>query len=211
MSPTAPPRQPGTSKLPREDRIQQILDAASAEFGAHGYQAASLARIADRVGVSKALVLTYLGSKDALFAACARRAGTRLIDGIEQVITEPQPPLQMAQATLSAIFTALEGRPQDWNVINDRSAPAGSDSAEVATGVRRKIAEQASRGIRSLNDLAVLDGEDDLAVLTDVWMGAVTSIVNWWVRRPDRSATEMSLRCERILTALTTSQSTTPG
>ena len=200
---TPPARPRGTRKLAREDRVEQILDAASAEFGACGYQAASLARVADRVGVSKALVLSYLGSKDALYAACAERAGTGLVDGIEQVITSDLAPLPMAEATLTAIFEALRDRPQDWNVILDRSAPEGSEGAEAARRIRRTIAGQASRGIRSLNDLTSLEDTDDVALLTDIWMGAVSSVVNWWVRHPDRSAAEMSQRCHRILAALT--------
>lgn len=200
---TAPARRPGTPKLPREDRVEQILDAASSEFGASGYRAASLAQVADRIGVSKALILNYFGSKEALYAACAERAGARLIDGIEQVITSDAAPMAMAEATLAAIFEALHERPQDWNIILDRSAPAGSDAAETARRIRRTIADQASRGIRSLSDLTRLADADDVAVLTEIWMGAVSSVVDWWVRHPDRTATEMTQRCHRILTALT--------
>lgn len=196
-------RPTGTPKLAREDRAEQILDAASLEFGAAGYRAASLAQVADRIGVSKALVLNYFGSKDALYAACAERTGASLVSGIERVITSDAAPLAMAEATLAAIFEALADRPQDWNIILDRSAPPGSDAAEAARSVRRAIAGQASRGIQSLSDLTRLEDADDVAVLTEIWMGAVSSVVNWWVRHPDRSAAEMAERCGRILTALT--------
>jgi AcrR family transcriptional regulator len=199
-------RPTGTPKLRREVREQQVLDAAAAEFGTAGYGAASLAHIADRVGVSKALVLSYFGSKEALYAACVERAGSGLVAAIEEVITTPLAPAQMADATLAAIFTALEGRPHDWNVINDRSLPDGGPGALASLAVRRTIADQAARGVARLADLELVHDHDDLAVLTEIWMSAVTATVNWWLRHPDRSAAEMAARSSRVLATITNSR-----
>lgn len=200
---TPAPRTTGTPKLPREVREQQVLDAAAQEFGRSGYAAASLAAIADRVGVSKALVIAYFGSKEALFVACVERAGTRLVEAIEEVITRPLPPREMAQATLNAIFVALQDRPHDWNVVNDRSLPAGGPGAAAAARVRRTIAAQARRGVTNLADLQHVTDEYDVAVLTDVWMSAVTAMVNWWLRHPDQSAAEMAARSARVVATVT--------
>ncbi|MEU6663031.1 TetR/AcrR family transcriptional regulator [Streptomyces sp. NPDC046821] len=204
MTPTDPVRRAGgTSKLPRARREELLLDVATEEFGAVGYAGASLGRIAERAGVSKALVLTYFGSKDGLYAACAGRAGTNLISRIEPVLAAPaRPPRDLAQATLAAMFSGLEGRLHDWNVLNDRTVPPGA-GAEVVRRMHRTIAAQASRGVAGLRDLTALQDPDDLAVLTEVWMSAVTAVVNWWLRHPDRSAAEMTARCERVLTAIT--------
>lgn len=193
----------GTPKIPRGVREQQVLDAASYEFGNLGYAGASLAAVAARVGVSKALVLSYFGSKENLYVSCVQRAGEGLIAAIEEVITQPLQPQQMAEQTLAAMFGTLEARPHDWNVINDRSLPAGSAGADAGAAVRRTIAEQARRGIDRLADLDLLHDPDDLAVLTEVWMSSVTAIVNWWLRHPDRSADEMAARGARVLAAAT--------
>ncbi|GAA4383631.1 hypothetical protein GCM10023147_03050 [Tsukamurella soli] len=198
-----PRRTPGTSKLPRAVREEQLLDAAVREFGAVGYAAASLAAIADRAGVSKALVLTYFGSKESLFVACVNGVGDPMIEAIERVITTPQPPVRMAEATLAAIFMVLESRPQAWNVINERGLPAGGPAAAAADRVRRTIAGQASRGVSRLTDLDLVHDADDLSVLTEVWMSSVTAVVNWWLRHPDRAATEMSDRSARVLRIIT--------
>ena len=189
------------AKLPRDQREALLLDAAREEFGAAGYAGASLGAIAARAGVSKALVLTYFGSKDSLYAACASRAGTNLADRIEQVITSPLGPDAMALATLTAIFAGLEGRQQDWNVLNDRTAPSGTAAADALRLQRRTIAEQASRGVASLDRFAGLEA-DDREILTGIWMSAVTAVVHWWQRHPDRSAAEMAERCGRILATL---------
>ncbi len=188
-------------KLPQEVRRQQVLDAATTQFGTAGYAAASLGDIAARAGVSKALVLTYFGSKEELFAACAARAGAPLVAAVEEVITTPQPPAAMAAATLAAIFGALEEQPHGWNVINDRALPRGGPGDTAARTVRRAIAEQAGRGVAGIADLPVHD-LDDLAIVTDVWMSAVTAMVNWWLRHPDRTAAEMTERSGRLVDLL---------
>lgn len=189
------------AKLPRDQREALLLDAAREEFGAQGYAGASIGAIAARAGVSKALVLTYFGSKDGLHAACTERAGTNLAARIEEVITSRVDPADMALATLTAIFEGLDGRQQDWNVLNDRTAPSTTDAGRVARDQRRTIAEQATRGIATLDRFAALE-KDDRDLLTSIWMSSVSAVVNWWLRHPDRSAAEMAERCGRILATL---------
>lgn len=195
-------RRRGTPKLPREQRAVQVLDAATVEFGSVGYGAASLSAIADRIGVSKALVLTYFGSKDDLYLACVTRAGSNLAGRIEEVITTSTRPAEMAQRTLAVIFEGLEGRPHDWNVLNDHSLPLGSRAHEIVHDQRRAIADQARRGVRAFDTLRSSLDDDELDLLTEIWMSAVTAAVNWWLRHPESSASAMAERCEAILTAL---------
>lgn len=192
----------GTKGVPRAQREQLILDAATEEFGQDGYAGAALSAVAARAGVSKPMVLSYFGSKDGLYVACIERAGVNLIDRIEQVLAAGGAPLDMARDTLAAIFTALRPRPHDWNVVNDRTVPPGSAAHEAARRIRGTIADQAARGVARLADLRALDDADDLAVLADIWMSAVTAMVNWWLNHPDSTAEDMTRRSERILTAI---------
>lgn len=55
------------TRLSPEIRRQQILEAALIEFGNLGFAAASISRIAQRVGISKANVYVHFASKDEIF------------------------------------------------------------------------------------------------------------------------------------------------
>lgn len=191
----------GSKRVPRHEREQLILDAAVTEFGRYGHAGASLSAIAAGSGVSKQLVLAYFGSKDALFAACAQRAGAAIADRIDAVLAAGGSPLALAEGTLAAIFAALEPRPHDWNVLNDRTTEPGSAAAQAARTARVRIAEQAAAGVSTLADLDGYDA-DDLAILTEIWMSSVSALVAWWLRNPDRSPAEMTERGRRALTAL---------
>ncbi|WP_280235690.1 TetR/AcrR family transcriptional regulator [Nocardia cyriacigeorgica] len=190
----------GTKGVPRAERERQILDAATEEFGRFGYAGTSLAAVAARAGISKPMVLAYFSSKDGLFSACVRRAGDNLSAHIENAMTEGLSGLRLPAMVLTAVFAALEPRPNDWNVLWDRSLPDEGNAPAEAARVRTRLIEQASRGVAVVGEAGgrAVD-PDDLAVLTEVWTGMVSSVVRWWLRHPEHSAAEMAARSLRII------------
>lgn len=191
----------GTKGVPRPEREQQILDAAVAEIGRVGYAGLSLADVAHRAGVSKPLVYTYFQSKDGLYIACVDRAATVLFGAIETAIAGGGG-LSKAERTLAAIFAALEPRPHDWTVLFDRSHPDHGPAADAVRAARRRIAAQAARGVADAITPVDLSDPADLSALTDIWMGAVTSLVLWWLRHPDQTSTQMTARTHRLIAAV---------
>ncbi|MGE8497924.1 MAG: TetR/AcrR family transcriptional regulator [Pseudomonas sp.] len=59
-------------RLSAEARRQQILDAALVEFSARGFEGATVERIAQRVGLTKAGLYAHFESKDAILEALLR-------------------------------------------------------------------------------------------------------------------------------------------
>jgi AcrR family transcriptional regulator len=59
---------PASRAARRAATAQRILDAARAEFGERGLEAATIRRIAQRANVDPSLVMQHYGSKAALFA-----------------------------------------------------------------------------------------------------------------------------------------------
>ncbi|MBI1199530.1 MAG: TetR family transcriptional regulator [Phenylobacterium sp.] len=57
-----------------QDRQQKLLDAAAEEFGARGYEAASLNRILEGAGMSKSSLYYYFDDKADLFASMVERS-----------------------------------------------------------------------------------------------------------------------------------------
>jgi AcrR family transcriptional regulator len=64
--------EPTSRAARRAATAQRILDAARAEFGERGLEAATIRRIAARAGVDPSLVMQHYGSKAALFAVAVQ-------------------------------------------------------------------------------------------------------------------------------------------
>lgn len=191
----------GTKGVPRPEREQQILDVAAAEFGRRGYAAISVLDVAQAAGISKPLIYGYFTSKEGLYCACVDRAGQVITTAIARVLDNPVDAVSTAEATLRAIFTALEPRPHDWNVLYDRSLPPGSRAFGTAKKYRTMIAAQATQGVTAvLRSTDLIDPFDQSAV-AEIWMSAVSALIDWWLKHPDQTAQQMTHRCHRILAA----------
>src|ERR687896_1903275 len=75
---------PGRRRVPRERREPEMVAAAQAVFAERGYHAASMDEIAERSGITKPMLYSYFGSKEALFVRCQRDSGEEL----RRILTE---------------------------------------------------------------------------------------------------------------------------
>ena len=66
-----------TTRLTAEERQEAVLEAALAEFAAHGSEGSSTEKIASRVGISQPYVFRLFGTKLDLFKAAVSRCLTR--------------------------------------------------------------------------------------------------------------------------------------
>ncbi|MFD0153704.1 TetR/AcrR family transcriptional regulator [Streptomyces sp. NPDC055721] len=192
----------GTKGVPRADREQQILAAATEEFGRHGYEATTVAAIAVRVGVTKPLLHQYFGSKQGLYLACLDPIGDRLLDAIRAAMAghdtdAPPTPLRV----LNALFTALDGQRRAWFVLYDPTLPPGSDAAQRAAHYRDAIDDLAATGTAELLSMAGATDPLDADALKHAWRGLCTALVRWWIDHPDQSPEAMTRRCARITEA----------
>lgn len=76
------PRRP---RVAAQERRDLVLDAAVAEFGAHGWHGARIEAIAARAGISHPYLLRLFASKRKLFMTATDRA----FDRMEAAFTEP--------------------------------------------------------------------------------------------------------------------------
>lgn len=192
----------GTKGVPREQREQQILDVATAEFGSRGYAGASVADIAAAAGVSKPLIYTYFGSRDGLHAACLDRAAGRLVPAVAEAQSAPGP--LRAVTTLTAIFEALDGHTEDWRVIYDPTLPKPGEAYDRARVHQKALNDMGSEGVADVLGAGDDGSATDHSLLLTWWFAIVSSTVSWWADHPDQSARQMTERCLRVLSSVTT-------
>lgn len=193
----------GTKGVPREQREQQLLDIATLEFGNRGYVNASLAEIVSAAGVSKPLVYAYFGSRDELHAACVHRAGKALVAAVAEA-QAAHGAHGKALATLTAIFRALDGRTQNWRIIYDSTLPRPGAAFETARHYQEALNTMGSEGVAEILADAGILGPDDHSLLLTLWFSIVSTTVSWWGDHPENTPDDMTDRCVRLFTAVST-------
>lgn len=145
-------------RTPREDRREEILLAALDVFAERGYTGASIAAIADRVGLTQQGVLHYFPSKDRLLAEVLRLRDERNLD----VLVLPGAGGAITLDTIAGLveynaqrrgivqsFTVLSAE----SVLEDHPARAffteryGSSRAWMAKVIRTELGEELPGGL----------------------------------------------------------------
>src|SRR4051812_25596661 len=100
---------PGTADRSAESRVR-ILDAALAEFAAHGLAGARTERIAAAAGVNKALLYYYFESKEKLYTAALELSAGRLRDASMAVFLSEGTPGERILRTALNHFDRILGQ-----------------------------------------------------------------------------------------------------
>lgn len=67
-----------------EEKLSEILECGISEFAEHGFESASMKKIAQRAEISVGVLYKYYADKDAFIMACVRRC----LDGLEGFLTD---------------------------------------------------------------------------------------------------------------------------
>jgi TetR/AcrR family transcriptional regulator len=129
MSASTPRRSPKAQERQRDPERTRalILDAATAEFGAHGYAGARISAIAARAGVNVQLISYYFNGKEGLYQAISRQWQQRQ----GELAPEGTPlPEQLRRYALEAVHNPDGVRLLAWNGLEY----AGPD-AQPSTGM----------------------------------------------------------------------------
>lgn len=123
-------------RLPRGERREQLLAAASEVFVDRGFHAAGMDEIADRAGVSKPVLYQHFSSKLDLYLAVLQQHVDILVSSVRQALRTTTDNRQRLRAAVQAFFDFIEHDSQGYRLIfqNDYVAePQVAAQVKVAT------------------------------------------------------------------------------
>ena len=124
------------SRLPRGERREQLLEAASELFVDRGYHAAGMDEIADRAGVSKPVLYQHFTSKLDLYLAVLQQHVEILVSSVRQALDTSTDNRQRLHDAVQAFFDFIEDDSQGFRLIfeNDYvTEPQVAAQVKVAT------------------------------------------------------------------------------
>jgi AcrR family transcriptional regulator len=163
------------------DRRELILEASRECFAEGGYHQTSLGDIAERAGVSKALLYEHFASKRELHAAMLEAHVHELIERINEALVDADPGEGRLRAGLEAFFTFIEER-RGASAILLRNT-GDPDVAEWLSRLREAIGvqvvalmtEEAEQLIREDPEL-----RGAIEMIAQQQIGAIQSLADWW-------------------------------
>src|ERR1700752_1497942 len=121
------------TRLPRDQRRQQLLAAASEVFVVRGYHAAGMDEISECAGVSKPVLYQHFSSKLELYLAVLQRHVENLVSGGRQALRTTTDNRQRLGAAVQAFFDFIEHDSQGYRLIFENDYVT---EPEVAAQVR---------------------------------------------------------------------------
>jgi TetR/AcrR family transcriptional regulator len=177
-------------------RAVQLIDVTIATVAEHGYQAASLAAIAQAAGVTKGAVLYHFASKDALLAA----AQAQVLDAMVAVVgaaVNAAAPRDAPSTYVCSMLAHMTAHPQHARMLIEAFSHEGRPDperrwkplADLMAAARRSTG---NRRTKDLRDLAIITG------------GAIDAIINERLSDPGydsaAAAERLAAMVERSLT-----------
>ena len=101
----------------QEDTREQLLESATRLFAARGFYGASLANIADELGLTKQALLHHFGRKEKLYAEILSRISDRMLGIVEAARADRETPADQLQAALLSIYDLSLEAPHETRII----------------------------------------------------------------------------------------------
>jgi len=150
------------SRMPKEQRRTQVLDAARAVFVESGYYAAGMDVIAERAGVSKPVLYQHFPSKLDLYLALLDAGLEELLEATDAAARETTDNKLRVQRTMRAYFAFVDNPDGAYRLVFESdlmNEPAVSVRVEAANHeIAKRIAKVISQDTGLRPDEALLLG-----------------------------------------------------
>jgi AcrR family transcriptional regulator len=169
-------------RMPADARRQTILDAALEGFSKRGLDGVSLDDVAERAGISKALIYEHFASKRDLHDAVLEASHDELVARVLDAIADAEDPEQRLRLGLDAFLRFVEEHRTQWRMVHRNVA-----DPEIAPTLQR-VQDEARTTVAALIRAhapaeSPVEGAS-LALASEMFaqqlVGAGQAIANWW-------------------------------
>jgi len=168
------------------DRREQILSVALDVFAAAGYHDTTLDDVAERAGISKALIYEHFDSKRELHDALLERYVRELLERVVGAIAELGDHEARLRAGVDAFLRFVEERRDAWRFVFRNFADP--EIAESVTRLREEIAAMIAGLMRAdappgwAGDPALVS---EIEMIAQQLTGGFQALANWWDEHRD--------------------------
>ncbi|SNS02604.1 transcriptional regulator, TetR family [Geodermatophilus pulveris] len=168
-----------SSRLPRDARRAQLLQAAQEVFVAQGFHAAAMDEIADRAGVSKPVLYQHFPGKRELYLALLEEQVTLLTDRVREAMEGTDDNRTRVNGAVGAYFDFINAEGAAFRLVFESDLRNDDAVRELADRGHRACVEAIGEVIAADTGL---DGERAL-LLASGMTGLSEASARWWLPR----------------------------
>ncbi|MEM9056254.1 MAG: TetR/AcrR family transcriptional regulator [Pseudomonadota bacterium] len=160
----------------QETTREQLLDCAMRHFAARGFYGASLAGIADEVGLTKQALLHHFKRKEALYAAVLSRISDRMLGCMAAADAAGEEPREQLFAVLLAVFEQSAASPHGTRIVVRELLDSERRANEVHSWYLKPFLSALVDRVRAISGLESLRRDAALARVYPV-LGAMSYLL----------------------------------
>jgi AcrR family transcriptional regulator len=165
------------ARLPREERRNQLLAAASDIFVMRGYHAAGMDEISERAGVSKPVLYQHFPGKLELYLAVLEHYLDSLLTGVRNALNSTEDNRQRISAAIAAYYDFVDDESQGFRLVFEsdiRSEP------KVAKRVEETLEACADEIFALISQDSGLDAARSRIIAVGL-VGVSQQTARWWL------------------------------
>ncbi len=160
-----------------QEKRKVIIDAAARVFQARGYEATSIAHIADEAGMDRATVYYYASSKEDIFDEVIRLASEKNLDAVEAIVSTKASASDKLEAALTQLMESYNSDYPYLHVFMQRYLQSAQDG-ETALQTQDWAARYYN-AIKAILQQGLDSGEFDFELPVGIVTISVIGTVNW--------------------------------
>ena len=147
----------------QDDTREQLLESATRLFAARGFYGASLANIADELGLTKQALLHHFGRKEKLYAEILSRISDRMLGCVEAARDGNENPQEQLLAALLSIYDLSLEAPHETRIIVRELLDSERRASEVHSWYLKPFLDSLVEIVRAISGKKSLSRSDALA------------------------------------------------
>ncbi|WP_405240682.1 TetR/AcrR family transcriptional regulator [Lentisalinibacter orientalis] len=160
----------------QEDTREQLLESAMKLFAARGFYGASLANIADELGLTKQALLHHFGRKEKLYAEILSGISDRMLGLVEAARVEHTEPSDQLLAALLSVYEYSVATPHETRIIIRELLDSERRAEEVSSWYLRPFLDSLVDMTRSIPGRQSLNRTDALTQIYPI-LGAMSYLI----------------------------------
>ena len=168
-----------------QERRKEIFDKAAMVFEERGYQATTIADIAERLGTDRASLYYYVGSKQELFQQVVRETAQTNVLALEALAKSKRSPGEKLRVAFTTLMESYSTSYPYIHVFLQEKFPTISNEQDAWSEEARSWAERYYRAMRRIIKQGVDKGEFEIDLPVGLVTLAVIGTINWahrWYR-----------------------------